>query len=194
MNIVYIDDYINFYSDRLDNILKIIPYKDSIVNGQIIDKEKFIKKLKQVLGKAKLNNNLIGENIMVLTNGLTNVLNKETITEVFHELNYRKVDICNLKSILKIDANTIFVEANKTYYLFYYLDNIGKVKTICLKNDIFLKSFIEIILKELKKKKIIIVGKETMNALNYFKAAKNYYYFENFYNFFIENFLSNKKM
>ena len=48
-NILYLDDYINIYNLKNNKLITIKPYKNTLENGLIIDKDKFNKKLKWII-------------------------------------------------------------------------------------------------------------------------------------------------
>ena len=50
-NIIYIDDYINLYNKKNHKLIITKPYNNTLRNGFIIDKDKFIKKMNKISSK-----------------------------------------------------------------------------------------------------------------------------------------------
>ncbi len=187
MDILYLDDYINIYSNKLKKILVIKPYQKTLKNGFIIDKDKFMQMFIKVLNENKINNNIMGGSITIITNGLTTSFYKENLIKVMEELNYKKIKIINEKTLINIDRNTLFINALYDSLIFYYLDELGKIKSIIYENDFVLKKILISIISNYDKKKIIVVGKNTEEVINLLdKTDYNYYYYENYFNYFIE--------
>ena len=57
-NVLYLDDYINFYNSKNKKIIITKPYKNTLKCGRIIDRDKFIKKFNKIILDNHLNNNL----------------------------------------------------------------------------------------------------------------------------------------
>lgn len=192
MNILYIDDYLNYYSEDLKEIIKIKPYKKTICNGVVIDSKKFINLFSKVLKEKNINNNFLRGEIIVIINN-NSVLYKENMQKILEELNYRKIKFVNEKSLINIDAKTIFINANSNYVNLYYLDNIGKVRTELYPWNKAIRDNFLSILFSLQKSKYVIVGKNTMEIKNLFNEVDNYYYYENYSDYFIEKLLFKNK-
>ena len=67
-NILYLDDYINFWNKKLNKILVIKPYKNTLLNGHIIDRDKFIKRFNKIIIDNKLNKNIFNNTITIIIN------------------------------------------------------------------------------------------------------------------------------
>lgn len=189
MNILYIDDYLNYYSEEINEIIKIKPYKKTICNGMVINREKFIKLFSKVLKEKGINNNFIKGEITLIVNN-NSILYKEDMQRILEELNYRKVHFINEKSLINIDAKTVFISANNNYINVYYLDNLGKIKTDLYPwNSAIRDNFLDIIFS-FQKSKYVLVGKNAKEIKNLFNETDNYYYYENYSNYFIDKLIS----
>ncbi len=192
MNILYIDDYLNYYSAELKKIIPIKPYKKTICNGVVINREKFISLFSKVLKEKGINNNFIRGKITIIINN-NSVLYKEDMQKILEELNYQKIDFISEKSLINIDSKTLFINANNNYINLYYLDDLGKIKTDLYPwNSAIRDNFLAIIFN-FQKNKYVIVGKNAMEIKNLFNETDNYYYYENYSNYFIDKLISKNK-
>ena len=134
-NILYLDDYINLYNKKINKLLVIKPYKNTLHNGIIINKDKFVKKYKKILEENNINNS----NINFISEIKHLDLNKNKIylncnNSYFYllylnrkgnvELNVYKNDIIN-KNII----NNILKNINKKK-IYLYGKNIFEIKNI----------------------------------------------------------------
>ena len=187
-NVLYLDDYINFYSSKLNKIIIYKPYKNTFWMGRIINKKKFIinfLKLKEING---LNNSILSEEIIIITNKLIKDEDKILLNEVMEELNYKKITFINELEIIKIEKDSLFIFFNYSYFYIYYVKEDGKIKLIFYENNELNKMLIKYILKMFNKNDIFISGKNYNELINIIKDKKlNYFYYENNNNLFIEN-------
>ena len=65
---LYLDDNINLYSKKNGKIYIVVPYKDTLKDGRIVNKEKFIKKFSELIKDLKINNNIFNNSISVIRN------------------------------------------------------------------------------------------------------------------------------
>ena len=144
---LYLDDYINLYSKKNNQIMEIIPYKDTLKYGRIINKEKFIKKMITVLNDLKLNKNIFNNNITVIINKNISLSDKEIITDSLEALNYKKVKFINELDYLKLNKNKIYLVYNYHYFYLYYINFLGKTEILMYENNKINKGLILKILK-----------------------------------------------
>ena len=186
-NILYLDSHINIYVKKLDKILNIKPYKNTLSNGIIIDSKKFIKILKTVQSENKLNNSFINESIIIINNSFFTKDYKEYIKQLMEEINYKNCKFIHEIKLINLNKNTIFINYNETYFYINYINKEGKIKTKLYEKDLINKNIILNILKIIDKKNIIISGKKCQELVNILKKTNyNYYYFEDSKNTFIE--------
>ena len=191
-NILYIDDYINLYNKTNKQLLIVKPYKKTLHNGLIKDREKFIKKMNDTKEKYKLNDKLFEENICVIINKMYNKESKFLIKSLLEELNYKNVKFKNELDYIKINKKTVYINYNTSYFYLLYTDSYGDVKISLYDNNEINRKLIIFIIKEINKKEIIVYGKNYKEIINIFnKTNINYYYFENSENLVI-NFLVNE--
>jgi len=166
-NILYIDDYINLYSGKLNKIITVKPLNKTLKFGKIIDKEKFLRSFFKLKKENNLNNNLILEEITVIINSSYTKEDKKNILDILEQLNYKKIHLVNEVNLLKNNINNIFIIYNNSYFYLYYLNKLGNVEIKVYLNDLINKNIIITILQILNKKEIIISGKNYMELNNF---------------------------
>ena len=177
--ILYLDDFINIYIKKEDKIIRYKPYKNTIKNGRIINRIKFIKIFNKIKDNYNLNNNFLNASILIIINKNIEEEDKKVFLEVFDELNYKNIKFNQELNYLKMNKNTVYINYNYSYFYIYNVDDLGKVNiNIYSLNKLNKKIVIELI-RYFSKKKIYIYGKnyqELINIIN--KNNFNYYYFE----------------
>jgi len=194
-NILYLDDYINFYNKKNNTLLIIKPYKNTLKNGIIIDREKFIMKMTKVLEKNRLNKNLFSEGVSVISNNLFNKESKLLIKQTMEELNYVKIDFIQETNFLKVNKDNIFINCNYEYFYILFNNSSGNVICNIYKNDAINKALIKSIIKLINKRNVILYGKnykEIKNILE--KNHIEYFRFEETDNLIIKFLLNSKKV
>jgi len=193
-NILYIDDYINLYSNKLNKIINYKPYKKTLWLGRIIDKNKFIKSFLKLKEQNAISNNILSEDLIIIISSIIKEEDKNLFKEIMEELNYKKVYFINELDLIKLTKDYIFINFNYTYFYIYYIQEDGKVNlNIYNKNEINTKIILNII--KLFNKKIIITGKNYQELLNILKNTDlNYYFYEENNNLFINLLLKNKNV
>ena len=116
MNILYLDDYINLYIDKKKQIYIIKPYKDTLRYGVIINKNKFINKMKKELLNIGLINNIFKNNITIIINNFYKDIDKEIIKEVLEELNFKAISFVQESKILNNCKKNILINCNYSYF------------------------------------------------------------------------------
>ena len=194
-NILYLDDYINLYNKKNKQLLVIKPYKNTFKNGLIINRDKFIKKMNNIKEKYMLKEKLFDENIYVISNNLYNKEDKNLINSILEELNYKNIKFINELNYLKINKDIIYINFNYSYFYFLYTDFLGNTKISIYENNVFNKNIIVPIINEMKKKIVIIYGKNNKELINIIdKTNINYYVFESSDNLIINYMVNDKKM
>jgi len=194
-NIIYLDDYINLYNKKLNKIIIIKPYKDTLYNGVISNRKKFIKLYNKILDKYKLKNNFINENITIIINNLYTEENKLQIKEIMEELYYKKIYFIQETNYLIINKKRLYINYNNSYFYLIYINGDGKVKYSLYKNDYINRNLIIKILSYLNKEDIIIYGKNVLeleSILN--KNNINYFVYEESENMLMKLLLKSKNM
>lgn len=194
-NILYLDDYINFYNDKLKKIIIEKPYNNTLFNGKIINKDKFINKFVKIKEKYKINNNLFNENIIVIINSSFKDIDKLILKEILEELNYKKVKFVNEVDIIKLNKKSIFINYSISYFYIYNINHQGSISQNIYENNYVNKKLILNIIDILNKEDIIFTGKNYRELLNVLKTSnKNYYYYEENDNLLIKLFLKIKNV
>ncbi len=191
--ILYLDDYINLYIKKENKIIKCSPYKNTLLYGHIIDRNKFIKRYNKLIEENKLTNNLFNNNITIIINNTYTEEDKRILLEVFEELNYKNIKFIQEINYLNIEKKNVYICFNYNYFYIYDLSPLGKVKVYIFLNNNLTKYLIPTILKYFKNKKIFIYGKNYQEIVNILKNTKyHYYYFEESENLILKIFLSKK--
>ena len=174
-NILYLDDYINLYNNRLNKIIVFKPYKNTLRNGIIIDRDRFIKVFNKMIIKNKLKRGLFQESISVIINSEFTKEDKRSIKEILNELNYNKVNFINENKFF--NNSNIYINYNESYFTLSY-NTDKKREIISYKNNKLNK---ELLLKFLnnnnKQNKIFFYGKNAKNIYDVIKNNKNLYLF-----------------
>ena len=194
-NILYLDDYINFYIKKLNKLEVIKPYKNTLDNGKIIDRNKFIKIFKKIKEIYKLNNFIFNEKIIIIINKTYNKEDKILLLQIMEELEYKNITFINELELIKIGKKSLFINFNYTYFYIYYMDEYGLINIINLKNNMIIKKVLNHIINLLNKNTIIITGKNYKELVNMLKKTKhNYLYYEENECLFINLFIKNKSV
>lgn len=194
-NILYLDDYINFYVKKLDKIINIKPYKKTLYNGKIIDRKKFIKNFQKIKDEYKLNNFIFNEKITLIINSTYNKEDKIIFQEIMEELEYKNITFINELEFIKIDKKSIFINFNYSYFYLYYLNEFGNIKLKVYQNDLINKKLLIHIIELINKKQLIITGKNYKELINILKKTNyKYFYYEKNDYLFIHLLLKNKNV
>ena len=194
-NILYLDDYINFYHVKNKLLIVHKPYKHTLKYGKIIDHDKFIKKFTKIIGDNKLNKNFFNSSINVIINGTYNKEDKRIIKDVLENFNYQKINFIPEIKFLKLTKKAIIINANLDYTLIYYLDYKGNMQVITLDNNKFLNVFLKYILNQFKNKRIYLYGKNYLKIIDLLKEChQNYFYYEDSENLIINKIINDKFM
>lgn len=194
-NILYLDDYINIYNLKNNKLITIKPYKNTLENGLIIDKDKFNKKLKWIINNNKLEKGILSDSITVITNNLYKNIHKEILKKLLEDINYGKVTFINELDFLKLERGKLFINCNNSYFYFLYLNKYGNTELNLYKKDFINLNNLKNIIDILKITEIYLYGKnynEIKNILN--REKINYYYFDDGDNLIIKMLLNNKKV
>jgi len=186
-NILYLDDNINLYNKKIDKTIIMKPYKKTLKNGKIIDREKFLKKFVKIKKNNYLNNYFIGECIIVIINSNYSKEDKYNLKEILEELNYKNVKFIKEKELIKIDNKTVFINYNFSYLNIYYIDSIGNIEMKMYEKDYIIDKIIIKILNIINKRKIIITGKNYKELIPKLEKTNfEYFFYENNDNLYID--------
>ena len=190
-NILYLDDYINLYNEKLQKIITYKPYKNTLKFGHIIDSEKFSKNMSMLIKANNLSNNIFNSEISIVINPTYSKLEKQVIKNILEDLNYKNIKFIQELDYLKLSKDNLIINYNYEYMHWYYIDKLGKVKMILLENNEINCYLIKTILKKLNKKEIYLFGKNIQEIENILKEEPwHYYYFEDSENLIINKILS----
>ena len=176
-NILYLDDYINFYNKKKKSLIIEKPYKNTLENGKIINNDKFLKGIKKILDKNKIHPGLINEELTIICTSLFNKVDKNNLKNIMENLNYKKINFISELDLLKVNKNKLVINCNYSYYYFYYTDEIGNISINLYKNDNLNKSILKNLVKSTNKKEVILYGKNYKEIKNILEDNKIDYYF-----------------
>ena len=193
MNILYLDDYINLYIDKKKQIYIIKPYKDTLKYGVIINKNKFINKMKKELLNIGLINNIFKNNITIIINNFYKDIDKEIIKEVLEELNFKAISFVQESKILNNCKKNILINCNYSYFYVLYTDFLGNLKINVYNNDLINKELIVNIFNFFSKKEIYLYGKNVQEFTNILDSKnKDYFIYEGKDNLIIKKIINDK--
>ena len=186
-NILYLDDYINFYNKKIGKTIIVKPYKKTLYYGKIVDRSKFILFFNKLKKQYKLNNNLLREKICIIVNSSYTIEDKNNLKEILEELNYKKIIFINELNLIQIDNKSVFINYNHSYFYFYYINCLGKIEQKIYNNDYINNKLIINIINIINKNKLIISGKNYKELITKLQKLKNEYYtYENNEELFIK--------
>jgi len=183
-NILLIAD--SYVTLKYNNKYYKLSLDESIIsNGVLIDLEKFtneyIKFIKQNnIFKIFSNKDLkVIHNVFYFGDLLKNLYNS------FKEMGYREIVLVNEKMFFKLDKETCYL-LNGNLIRLFYIDEFNSKRILILDQKEFDSSELSFLIKHrVKNKSLIIIGKPEEK---YIYKALNYYYYENFDEFFLENY------
>lgn len=183
MNLLYLSDYINYYSVKSQKYVKFVPYKNTLKNGLIIDANKFIKSFNRMLKEYNIKTGIVPENILIITPPNFYSINKYIYKNIFENLNYKGIRFKSEIDFYDIEKNNVMINYNKNYF---YLSKIiqGKIKSEIYPNNL---TILNLLIKENNSKNIFIHGlldDDLKSILR--KNSANYYTYEFQNNYFIE--------
>lgn len=83
---------------------------NSVNNYLIINKDSFIEEFSKIIEANKINNNLLTDNINILSDPSCSELYKNTLKEIFKELSFNKIDFINIVNIFKPKSSEVIVD------------------------------------------------------------------------------------
>ncbi len=160
--------------------------KDIILEGNIIDRVKFMEEFAKFLKREKVKGKLFGDNITVVKNASYNNRDLYFIESIFLELGFNKVEFMDILSLLPEREGT-FIEINNGYMVLYLnsplLVDLKYIKDIPRVLNYF---------KEYFKGDVILFG-TNQNIPSVMQPNINLYYLENFNSYITDSLLKVKK-
>lgn len=179
-NILYLNDFINYFNYKTKKIIKFKPFADTIENGIIIDIKKFIKCFKKILRDNNIKPGLFYDKLIIIIPPNFSNASKYLYKEIFNNLNFKIIIFKNEISLYKIAKNNINININTNYFYYTKVVN-GKTKSYLYNiQDLDLLDFSN------PKETYYIYGSNTNKLVELLEKNKlNYYLFENQENYFI---------
>lgn len=194
-NILYLDDFINLYSKKNHALIILKPYRNTLRNGMIIDRHKFIKKFQKIIDEYNLGSTFFNENIFIVINNLHTYEDKILLKDIMEELNYKNIKFIQETEYLKLNKDNIYINYNNSYFYILYINELGKIEVNLYKKDDINNGVIKYIIKSLNAKNIILYGKNIKELENILKKGKiDYYFYDDSDNLLIKFLLHNKKV
>ncbi|MBQ8901684.1 MAG: hypothetical protein IJY87_01290 [Bacilli bacterium] len=194
-NILYLDDFINLYSKKNHALIILKPYRNTLRNGMIIDRHKFIKKFQKIIDEYNLGSTFFNENIFIVINNLHTYEDKILLKDIMEELNYKNIKFIQETEYLKLNKDNIYINYNNSYFYILYINELGKIEVNLYKKDDINNGVIKYIIKSLNAKNIILYGKNIKELENILKKEKiDYYFYDDSDNLLIKFLLHNKKV
>jgi len=194
-NILYLDDFINLYSKKNHTLIILKPYRNTLRNGMIIDRNKFIKKFQKIIDEYNLGSTFFNENIFIVLNNLHTYEDKILLKDIMEELNYKNIKFIQETEYLKLNKDNIYINYNNSYFYILYINELGKIEVNLYKKDDINNGVIKYIINILNAKNIILYGKNIKELENILKKEKiDYYFYDDSDNLLIKFLLHNKKV
>ncbi|MBQ6840896.1 MAG: hypothetical protein IJO63_02120 [Bacilli bacterium] len=154
--------------------------------GKIIDVEKFTTQYLNFFSKHKIPKSFWKKEIKVIHNSLYNKNDVEKLYNVFKDLNYRNVVLVNEKSLLDLNSKCNYLLNDDNLRLFY-IDKYNTKKQLVIDKENYYTHEIKCLIKNrTNNKDLVIVGSV---PLEYLDNEINYYFYEDFDEFFLKNYL-----
>ncbi len=140
---------------------------ESVDNYKIINREKFISEMNEILKKTNINNSLLTDNINIIIDNTYSELDKENINDVFIGLSFNKIKFLELTKLFNVKI--------------YYIDEVIDQKIYFNKYDQILSILIKNIISIHNIKTIKLFGnkcnnKKIISILEKYSSAEVYIY------------------
>lgn len=158
---------------------------ESICQGLVVDRIKFIESFMKILKDAKIKTKLFGDKIYIVKDVYFNERDQFYLENVFLELGFVQVHFLDIKDLFENDYTYIGIFKD---YVVFYLD-----KPIFL-DLYYFKDFPKLInyFQEYYKSYIVLFG-TNQNIPNINEFSVNIYYIDNYKNFIVNSLLKVKK-
>lgn len=179
-NILYINDYINYYDKKTNQLIKHTPYAKSIDKGLISDINKFIKSFKRMIKDNKIKQGMFNDKLLIITPPNFTSAYKYLYKQIFISLNYNFIVFKNEINFYNLSKKNINISLSNNYF---YITKSFYNKTI---SNCYTIEDLNIILKD-NTKNYYLYGLPSELIINTFeKNNLNYYLFDENENIFIK--------
>jgi len=174
MILYFVDDMVEgVYKDKIFSY----PFKNSVLKGEIINKDEFIQEFNKLVKKEKIKSKLFGNTITILKQPFYNEGYLFFLQNILEELGFIKINYMVMEELL--DDNT-YIEVNKTYMV------IHAEKSFYFDFDVFNDiPFLINYFKNYYKGNVVLFGKNK-NIPNIRVRNIFLYYYEDYVNFVVD--------
>ena len=154
---------------------------ESVDNYKIINREKFISEMNEILKKTNINNSLLTDNINIIIDNTYSELDKENINDVFIGLSFNKIKFLELTKLFNLKKQELLIDVSTNNVKIYYIDEVIDQKIYFNKYDQILSILIKNIISIHNIKTIKLFGnkcnnKKIISILEKYSSAEVYIY------------------
>lgn len=158
---------------------------DSIYQGLVVDRIKFIESFIQILKKEKIKTKLFGDKIYIVKDAYFNGRDQFYLENIFLELGFVQVLFFDIHNLFECDYTYIGVFQD---YIVFYLDKPVFLELYYFKDFPKLLSYF----REYYQSYVVLFG-TNKNILNINNLDFNIYYIDNYKDFIVKSLLKVKK-
>lgn len=182
-------ELIVYFCDNTVSIIyntRVISQKlDSIYQGLVVDRIKFIESFIQILKKEKIKTKLFGDKIYIVKDAYFNGRDQFYLENIFLELGFVQVLFFDIHNLFECDYTYIGVFQD---YIVFYLDKPVFLELYYFKDFPKLLSYF----REYYQSYVVLFG-TNKNILNINNLDFNIYYIDNYKDFIVKSLLKVKK-
>ena len=182
-------ELIVYFCDNTVSIIyntRVISQKlDSIYQGLVVDRVKFIESFIQILKKEKIKTKLFGDKIYIVKDAYFNERDQFYLENIFLELGFVQVLFFDIHNLFECDYTYIGVFQD---YIVFYLDKPVFLELYYFKDFPKLLSYF----REYYQSYVVLFG-TNKNILNINNLDFNIYYIDNYKDFIVKSLLKVKK-
>lgn len=166
----------------IPNNEKIIYHKFySVDNYKVINKTLFIEEFNKISSTYKINNKFLTDNISIIVDNIYTETDKSTITSIFKELSFNKIDFINITDIFKLKSNELLIDISTNHIKIYFNNQILSTPVYFSKYKDILRLYLNQILLKNKIKEVKLFGNNCLktkliNELEKELSIKIYFY------------------
>lgn len=142
--------YLSFTSNGILLVKNKIIIKEnmhSVDNYKVINKEQFLAEYNQIEHQNKINSNFLTDNITIIIDDSYSPLELNTIYSIFKELYYNEIKYLDIKNILSLKPNEIFINLSPKIIKIYTLKKTYIINIYFQEKLKILKKYLEKITK-----------------------------------------------
>lgn len=166
-NILYlVDNYVMLYSKKRNEILRYKLPKNILKYGKIADINKFVIEYQKLVKDNNLNNFILGETIHIIINPEYTNADKDILTNIFINMNYRKVSFISEIKQYKLNMTNAYLNYNNEYSILFYINEYKKKEIYMIpSNYVSKEEYYKFIKNKINDKTLFVVGNSNSDEL-----------------------------